>query len=90
MVPRGHELRERTDEAFEAVYRSDVDTANHIKRKQEGAGAVKDDPVGSWATAGGVGIAAAVIVAGGWVIVAGGSGPVAAEILVRADYALAA
>ncbi|MEU8387338.1 RHS repeat-associated core domain-containing protein [Micromonospora sp. NPDC048843] len=80
-VPRGHQLRKNTEDAFDATDDSDRDTERHITKAQDTG--VKDDPVSGWAIAGGIGL---VVAFGGWAVVSGGA---AAVVLTQADFALA-
>ncbi|MFI6271814.1 hypothetical protein [Micromonospora zamorensis] len=81
-VPRGHQLRKNTEDAFDAADDSDRDTERHITKAQDTG--VKDDPVSGWAIAGGIGL---VVAFGGWAVVGGGAA--GAVVLTQADFALA-
>ncbi|MEV1286141.1 hypothetical protein [Micromonospora sp. NPDC049679] len=83
-VPRGHQLRKNTEDAFDAVDDSERDTERHITKAQDTG--VREDPVASWGIAGGIGLAVAF---GGWALLGGGAAGAVVQTQTQADFALA-
>jgi hypothetical protein len=83
-VPQGHEYRQKTADAFDAVADAEEEERGHIEKAQDTG--VKEDPVSSWGIAGGIGIGVAF---GGFLLLGTGGTVVVVAGLCQADYALA-